>query len=242
MQIRVFSTWAVVMIAVIPSFAKCSPKIPSTLPITSTFLSLDAANAPTDIQSDGLDGATYYNGVDSISTYLTCNGYNGQAFADWQFDALSSSARKVSISFANGIYPSAGGTATPNPPFSVANVIAHVEDKCSQIANSNGYNNMLQMKSSQSFQCPLILHFYANNNSEYRIYMGPNWEPESTFVQITCNSVAGDNSGCNDWFVDPIPLNGTPGRAIGRLVYFGKRITVNEGDFYFRLHIHLTRP
>lgn len=242
MQIRIFSTWAMVMIAVIPSFGKCSPKLPSTLPITSTFFRFDAANAPTDIQSDGLDGDTYYNGVDSVSTYLTCNGYNGQAFADWQFDALSSSVRRVSISFANPIYSSAGGTATPNPPFSVASVIAHVEDKCSQIANGNGYNNMLQMRIGQSFQCPLIVHFFASNNGEYRIYMGPNWEPESTFVQITCNNLAIDNSGCNDWFVDPIPLNGSPGQAIGRLVYFGRRITVNEGDFYFRLHFHLTRP
>jgi len=53
------------------SFGKCSPQLPSTLPITSTFFSFDAANAPTDIQSDGLDGDTYYNGMDSVSTYLT---------------------------------------------------------------------------------------------------------------------------------------------------------------------------
>jgi hypothetical protein len=225
----------------VPSFAKCSPSIPSTLSITSTFFRADPSNNATQIQSDGLDGGTYYNGVDGVTTYLTCNGYNGQAFGDWQFDALSSNVRTVSISFANAIYPSAGGTATPNPPFPIKNVIAHVEDKCSQIANgSGGYNNMLHMTSGQTFQCPLIVHFYDSNGAEYRIYMGPNWEPETNYVQVTCNLMASD--GCNDWFIDPIPVGGVAGQAIGRLVYFTKRTSTNEGDYYFRLHFHLTRP
>jgi hypothetical protein len=233
---------AVMMLAIaVPSFAKCLPSIPSTLPVTSTFLSSDSSNNPTQIQSDGLDGGTYYNGVNAVTTYLTCNGYNGQAFADWQFDALSSTVRKVSISFANPIYPSAGGTATPNPPFPIASVIAHVEDKCSQIANSSGgYNNMLQMSVGQTFQCPLIVHFFDSNSNEYRIYMGPNWEPESNYVQVTCNSISSD--GCNDWFINPLAVNGVAGQAIGRLVYFTKRSSVNEGDYYFGLHFHLTRP
>lgn len=243
MMSRNYGLLLIVLLVVVgqKGFAKCSPSIPSTLPVTSTFFSSDASNSPTQIQSDGLDGGTYYNGVDGLTTYLTCNGYNGQAFADWQFDALSSTVRKVNIGFANPIYPSSGGTATPNPPFSSANVVAHVEDKCSQLANgSGGYNNMLQMSPGQTFQCPLIVHFYDSGNNEYRIYMGPNWEPETRYVQLTCNSVASD--GCNDWFIDPIPANGAPGQAIGRLVYFTKRTTVNEGDYYFRLHFHLTRP
>lgn len=117
-----------------------------------------------------------------------------------------------------------------------------MEDKCSQISNGSAFNNMLSMKAMQTFQCPLIVHFYDINASEYRIYMGPNWEPETTYVQVTCNSVAADNSGCNDWSIDPTPANGAPGQALGRLVYFGKRSTVNEGDYYFRFHFHLTRP
>jgi hypothetical protein len=54
--------------------------------------------------------------------------------------------------------------------------------------------------------------------------------------------------GCNDWSIDPIPagydVNGNPipGVAIGRLVYFAKHSTVNEGDYYFRFHFHITRP
>lgn len=235
-----------VLVAVLvsaPCFATCSPKIPSTLPITSTFLSYDANNNVADIQSDGLSGGTYYDGVDAVTTFLTCNGYNHQAFGDWQFSALNSPVRTVSISFANAIQVSAGGTAVPNPPFLMKNVIAHVEDKCTQIPNgSGGWNNMLQMAVGQTLQCPLIVHFYDSNGAEYRIYMGPNWEPETTYMQVTCNSVAADNSGCNDWFIDPIPINGLAGQAEGRLVYFTKRSTINEGDYFFHFHFHLTRP
>ena len=236
-------TVLVAVLVSMPWFATCSPKIPSTLPITSTFLSYDGNNNLADIQSDGLQGGTYYNGIDAVTTYLTCNGYNHQAFGDWQFDALSSTVRTVSINFANSIQVSAGATAIPNPPFTMKTVIAHVEDKCTQIANGNGgWNNMLQMAAGQTFQCPLIVHFYDSNGAEYRIYVGPNWESETTYVEVTCNSVASDNSGCNDWFIDPLPVTGLPSQAEGRLVYFTKRSTINEGDYLFRLHFHLTRP
>jgi hypothetical protein len=236
------TVWVALLVSV-PCFATCSPKITRTLPITSTFLSYDANNNPADIQSDGLSGGTYYDGANGVTTFLTCNGYNHQTYGDWQFDALSSSVRTIGLSFASPIQVSAGGTAVPNPPFTMKDVIAHVEDKCTQIANgSGGWNNMLQMAAGQTLQCPLIVHFYDTNAAEYRIYMGPNWEPESTYIQVTCNSVAANNSGCDDWFIDPIPVNGIPGQAVGRLVYFAKRSTINEGDYYFRLHLHLTRP
>jgi hypothetical protein len=78
-------------------------------------------------------------------------------------------------------------------------------------------------------------------------------------VQVTCNAVADDNSGCNEWYVDPIPGhdisgNPIPGAATGRLVFFdcsscpkpkgGGRSTDdgNRGDYYFRFHFRLTRP
>ena len=240
MKVMICCTLLVALLMAVPCSATCSPKIPGSLPITSTFLGFDLASNTTDIQGDGLQGDTYYNGVDGVTSFLTCNGYNHQAFGDWQFDTLNSTVRTVSLSFANPIPVSAGGTATPNPPFTFKHVIAHVEDKCTQLANgSGGFNNMVQMTAGQTFQCPLIVHFFDSNGADYRIYMGPNWEPESTYVLVTCNSVASDNSGCNDWFIDPAPVSG---QAIGRLVYFAKRSTINEGDYYFRLHFHLTRP
>jgi hypothetical protein len=219
-------------------FVKASPKL-SNLPITATYASTDASGAVTDIQSDGL--GSYLNGVGGVTSFLTTNGYNGIVWGDWQFDALSSATRRVSISFANPIQVASGGTAIPNPPFEIKNVNAHIEDKCTQINN-----NMITMAVHQTLQCPLITHFFDSNGAEYRIYMGPNWEPESTFVQVTCNAVASD--GCKDWYIDPIPAgydaggNPIPGSAIGRLLYFTKHSSPNEGDYYFRFHFHLTRP
>lgn len=218
------------------SFAT-GPQRLSNLPITATFANLDTSGVVTDIQSDG--GGPYLNGVGGVTSFLTTNGYNGIVWGDWQFDALSSTTRLVTISFANPIPVTNGGTAVPNPPFPIKNVHAHIEDKCTQISN-----DMITMSANQTFACPLIVHFFDSNGAEYRIYMGPNWEPETAFVQVTCNAVA--SGGCNDWFIDPIPgrdVNGNPiPGTLGRLVYFAKHGGGNEGDYYFRFHFHLTRP
>jgi hypothetical protein len=116
------------------SFAKGSQRL-SNLPITATFASADASGAMADIQSDGL--GSYFNGVGGVTSFLTTNGYNGIVWGDWQFDALSSTTRLVSISFASPIQVANGGTAIPNPPFTIKNVRAHVEDKCTQIFNQH---------------------------------------------------------------------------------------------------------
>ena len=100
------------------------------------------------------------------------------------------------------------GYSDPNPPFTAKNVIAHIEDKCTAFALS-----MLRMTSSQAFQCPAVVHFFDSNGNEFRIYMAPDSTqpatPETTYVQVTCNAVAADNSGCNDWFIDPSRLVAT---------------------------------
>lgn len=225
------------------SFAK-GPQRLSNQPITTTFANADASGAMADIQSDGL--GSYFDGVGGVTSFLTTNGYNGIVWGDWQFGTLNSTTRLVSISLANPIPVANGGTATPNPPFTIKNVRAHIEDKCTML----GYS-MLLMSALQTLRCPAIVHFFDSNGDEFRIYMGPNWEPESTFAQVTCNTVAPD--GCNDWYIDPIPTTDTsgnqiPGAATGRLVYFapkgGGRNTSNpdRGDYYFRFHFHLTRP
>lgn len=243
MRLRIFLP----VLLVAAALAKGGPQ-PSNLSVTTTFASTDASGTITDIQSDGL--GSYFDGVGGVTSFLTTNGYNGQIWGDWQFGTLNSTARKVSISFVNPIQPASGGTTVPTPPFTIKNVIAHIEDKCTQISNgTGGWNNMYQMTAKQTFQCPLIVHFFDTNGYEYRIYAGPNWEPETTFAQVTCNTV-GTDGGCNDWHIDPIPagydVNGNPipGAATGRLVYFPahSKSTVNEGDYYFRFHFHITRP
>src|SRR5207302_10894006 len=124
------------------------------------LLAVDASSAVADIQSDAL--GSYFDGVNSVTSFLTTNGYNGIVWGDWQFGTLNSTTRKVSISFANPIQVTNGGTAIPNPPFTVKNVTAHIEDKCTQI-----FNDMITMSTNQTFQCPLITHFFDSNGAEY---------------------------------------------------------------------------
>jgi len=230
------------------------PQPLSNLPITTAFAMTDASGAVAEIQSDSL--GPYHDGVDGVTSFLTTNGYNGIVWGDWQFGTLNSATRKVYISFMNPIPVINGGTATPNPPFPTKNVIAHIEDKCTAISY-----NMIKMSAGQVFPCPAIVHFFDTTGYEYRIYWAPNWTqpptPETTFIQVTCNAMAADGSGCNDWYVDPIPAhdvngNPVPGQAIGRLESFGCSSCPkthgkttddgNRGDYYFRFHFHLTRP
>ncbi len=128
------------------SFAKGAPR-QSNLPITTTLNGADSSGLPTDIQSDG--AGSYSDGVAGVTSFLTTNGYNGIVWGDWQFGTLNSTTRLVSISFANAIPVASGGTATPHPPFTIKNVTAHIEDKCTQL----GYT-MLFMSVGQTFRCP----------------------------------------------------------------------------------------
>ena len=232
------------------------PKQLSNLSITSTFASADPSGVVADIESDNL--GSYLDGVDAVTSFLTTNGYGGIVWGDWQFGTLNSTTRKVSIGLTNAIPVVNGGTATPNPPFTTKSVTAHIEDKCTMISYS-----MITMSAGQTLPCPAIVHFFDTTGYEYRVYWAPNWTqpptPETTFIQVTCNAVAADGSGCNDWYVDPIPThdvsgNPIPGQAIGRLVSFGCSSCPrphgggkttddgNRGDYYFRFHFHLTRP
>src|SRR5437868_6157296 len=149
------------------------PKQLSNLPITTDLLSVDGSDAIADIQNDAL--GPYHDGLAAVTSFLTTNGYNGIVWGDWQFGTLNSTTRKVSISFANPIQVANGGTATPNPPFTTKNVIAHIEDKCTAFAYS-----MLRMSVGQKFICPAIVHFYDSNGNEFRIYMAPNWTQPAT--------------------------------------------------------------
>ena len=228
----------------------------SNLPITATFAATDGSGNLADVESDNL--GSYSDAVDGVTSFLTTNGYNGIVWGDWQFGTLDSTVRKVGISFTNPIPVANGGTATPNPPFTTKNVIAHIEDKCTAISYS-----MIKMTAGQTVPCPAIVHFFDSNGFEYRIYWAPDVTqpvatPETTFIQVTCNAVAGDGSGCNDWYLDPLAAhdasgNPIPGQAIGRLVFFGcpscpktrgGKTTGdgNLGDYYFRFHFNLTRP
>jgi hypothetical protein len=216
------------------------PDACANAPVTTYFSDLDSQGLPSDIASDGLGG--YQNYVDGITSFLTCQGYNGIGPGDWQFDSYNSTPRRVTQSLDNNeaILPGDPHYSAPaNPPFwGTQSLKAHIEVKCTLL-----YNDMLTMTAGSSFTCPLIDRFNPAGNIAYRLSPAKSFTnyAETTDVRVSCNTA--NSGGCNDWFIDPI----VPGQAVGRLVpdippnqkHLGP---VNDGDFYMRFHIHLTRP
>ena len=105
-------------------------------------------------------------------------------------------------------------------------MIAHIEDKCTAISYS-----MILMSAPQTFPCPVILHFFDSDSSEYRIYMAPNWTqpatPETTFVRVTCNAFVGVRSSVPK-LTDEVTLGDHRSRGSLPIRYqlLGKRRTI----------------
>jgi hypothetical protein len=202
------------------------------IPVTTIISDVDANGLPATIASDG-QGA-YAHGVNGVTSWLTDNGYNRVDW-DWQFGVYDSLSRVVnqSLLLEDAVQPGDPHyTAPANPPFGFGTQAAksHIEVKCTLV-----YRNMLTMTAGQTFTCPLPNRFNVNAQ-DYTLSPAQSFTnfPEVTDVQVRCNTA--DAAGCNDWFIDPIDL----GQAVGRLV--PKGTTINDGDFYMRFHIHVTRP
>ena len=227
--------------------AAAPPRSANHISVTTYFSDTDTGGNPSTIASDG-GGAYQDNTVDGhgVMSILTENGYNGIPWGDWQFDSNNSTTRSVSRVFneADGVLPGDPHyTAPANPPFSGAqNLKSRVQVKCTLLNRS-----MLTMTAGSSFTCPMPTTLDTAGNVRYRLDPAPSWSgyAETTDVLITCNTAESDGEGwdgCNDWFIDPI---GGPGQAVGRLTHQsvqGKPKTFNDGDFYMKFHVHITRP
>jgi hypothetical protein len=172
---------------------------------------------------------------------LTPNGYNGLQYGDWKFSTYNSTTRGVTHSFDqdDAVLPGDSHyTAPANPPFwGTQTLPSNLQLQCTILSRG-----LLTMTAGSSQTCGLLNDFIAASGVTYGLQTAPstNGFPETTDVQVRCNTA--DSSGCNDWFIDPI----APGPAVGRLVH---RVTtkhtetqIDDGDFYLRFHVHLTRP
>lgn len=214
----------------------------SDIPVTTYLADVDATGTPYYLQSDG--GDAYKNGVNSVTSILVANGYNGIVDGDWRLDLSSSTIRTFGVTFSssNAVQPGDPGYQAPaNPPYwGTEYQAARMENKCTQDSH-----DMLTMKAGDSFQCVMIIRLLGPNSGYYRLYMGKSWYSETDYVQVSCNSA--DSGGCNDWFIDPIPVvnpdgSTSPGKARTRLNYDLRNQTTDDGDFYLTFHIHVTRP
>ncbi|HZI67503.1 MAG TPA: hypothetical protein VFF17_13135 [Thermoanaerobaculia bacterium] len=201
------------------------------IPVTTTIRDVDANGLPADIASDGF--GPYSHGANGVISWLTDNGYNRVDW-DWQFDTYASTARLVNHSLdpEDAVQPGDPHyTAPANPPFwGALPLTSRVTVKCTLV-----YNNMLTMTAGSSFTCPLMNKFNVAG-IDYALSPAQSFNhfPEVTDAQVRCNTA--NAGGCNDWSITPIGL----GRAVARLVPEGG--ASNDGDFYLRFHIHITRP
>ncbi len=253
MRMRSFLMFLSLMLVFVATLASAAH--PSqNIPVTTYLTDLNPSGIAYYIQSDGQAGPVhgvtgeYDNGDQTVTSILNANTYNHEPPGDWQLNLLSSTVRtmRLTLSSLNEIpYGQPGYTVPPNPPFIGTDyLVSKFEEKCTAIFLDMGTMN----QAGQTITCPAIFRFNWNGTDVYRLYITGSVggvAPESTQVQIQCNSL-GANGYCNDWFITPIPVvnaDGTtsPGQAIGRLALVGRTDT-NDGDFYLTFHIHVTRP
>jgi hypothetical protein len=225
------------------------PPKASDIAVITTISDSDAEHSYT-VGSDG--GGAYFDGVDNVISILTVNGYNGIPNGDWQFNKpvvkrkQRVNGRNMTISLNAADAVQIGDphyTAPAIPPFwGTETVYAYAEVKCTFLNKS-----MLTMAANTTMTCPLLIDFfYGDPEVQYGLNPAHSFNnfPENTDAQITCESE--DSGGCNAWSIDPYanpdPYGGRdPVEAVGRLVPHPD-LTVNDGDFYMRFHIRVTRP
>jgi hypothetical protein len=241
MRTRTFLT---LVVATISLAKQTAPDIP----VTSYLADYNSTNAPYYVQSDG--SGAYPNGTNNVTSILLANGFNHIVNGDWRLDLSGSTARFIRVTFAPGNAVQKGDpgyTAQANPPYWGTHLEAvRMENVCS-LDN----HDMLTMKAGDRFTCPMSIRFPAfTSTTYYRLDMAHSYtylnEPETQDVQVSCNS--GDSVGCNDWFIDPIPVvnpdgSTSPGQTRARLNLVNNHGgRTDEGDFYLTFHFHVTRP
>jgi len=208
--------------------------------VTTSIADVDPAGNAYTIASDGL--GSYFNGVGNVMSILTCNGYNGIKNGDWQFNKpvankrgqrLNARNMGVSLNVSDAIQPGDPHyTAPANPPFWGTEIrYAYSEVKCTLLNQS-----MLTMTAGTAMTCPMIFSFSTATDTQYGLNPAHSFNnfPENTDVQVSCN--VANSGGCTDWLIEPIGSL----QAVARLV--PNADSSNQGDFYMRFKIHVTRP
>ena len=236
---------------------KCAPgtqplDVKCGIPVTTEFF-FDSAFT---ITGDGL--GAYPHGVNGVTSGLLDDGINGLKH-DWRFDTRGSSIRRVTETI-----PPADRIEDPSDPHYSPWVNdpswwpgTSVTSRTFMNVQCTGVGvDMLTMTAGQKRTCPLLNTFLWNGDDSWALHAHKSFyqSPQDvTDVQITCNNA--DSVGCNDWWITPINDAGVPGydatigaQAVGRLIHsipaFRNRKAVKEqnGNFYMRFQIHVTRP
>ena len=211
----------------------------TNISVTTVIDDVDGNGLPVIIGSDGL--GAYPDGVNGVTSYLAVAAYNHLTYGDWQFSTYNSAARTANYTFEPNDAVQAGDShyqAPANPPYWGSQLHpTHMEVKCTL-----AFHDMLTMTAGSSFTCPLITSFVWNGTTTYSLLPAFSFTryPETADVQVRCNTA--DSGGCNDWYIDPINIGEAVGRLIQHVTVRNKDVATDEGDFYMRFHVHVTRP
>ena len=234
-------TMAILVLNLLAGMAIAAGKPPQDKPVTHNIADYDPNFASYTIQSDGLGPYTHTfrtskgksTGTTSV---LMTNVCGGLTYGDRLLDQSNDNSRTVKITFdsTNSIQPGDPNYLLPPQFFGTFDGTVRNMNKCTCGTGQNMYT----MAAETKIYCPM--HFVLHSEN-YRLDMGTAGEPETEFVQITCNAT--DAAGCKDWSIDPIsdPEDTTnPGRTRARLVNLSNG--QNLGNYYMTFHLHVTRP
>ena len=220
------------------------PNRTSDVPVTSTIN--DSFNGiPMQIQSDS--AGPYRN-----TKYVQSIVQGAVGYQDWELDTNYStfSTRNVWLDFTKPVAGSGPNNQDPIAPFDSALAKVRFISKCHE------YNvSMFSIPLGTTVNCPLATGFNYGG-IQYRLHMnplsGPDINPETDYVNITCNAV---NSAlqCINWTIEPNASKGgcasvdcTVKQNVARLSKMvtskGKTTPVNQGNFYISFRIDLTNP
>jgi hypothetical protein len=243
------------LFAPLPTFGKGKPSggggggTASDIPVT--FHAFDAGAASYYVQGDDVtdffDGTSseYDNGTDSVTAVLQAGGVNGISNGDGLLSLQSSSRQlRITLSGDNAV----PGTDPANSPFGPQGY--GYDNSILQISCTRANLSMLNMSEGQKNSCPMSIRLSTGQTKSYyyRLNIGPADPETSQAVQVQCNAV--DQTGCSDWYVDPIPTvdaqgNTSPGQAeahLSTICTTGRCTATDEGDYFLTFHLHVARP
>jgi hypothetical protein len=223
----------------------------SDIPVT--FHVFDAGTASYYVQGDDVQGyfdgtsSEYDNGTDSVTAVLQAGGVNGISNGDGLLNLQSSSRQlRITLSEANAV-PDTGADPA-NSPFGQQGY--GYDNSILQISCTRANLSMLNMSEGQKNSCPMSIRLSTGQTKSYyyRLNIGPADPETSQAVQVQCNAV--DQTGCSDWYVDPIPTvdaqgNTSPGQAeahLSTICTTGRCTATDEGDYFLTFHLHVRRP
>ena len=206
--------------------------------VTSTIYNGDGVNVyllQGDLSVGDPSGSATYSADDAN----VIDSVGGQ----WEQDLLKQTVRQVYLDFS--LLTKVTGADWPSGILPAGYYNAALISRCYD-ASGNGVS-LLSIAPGSNNNCMLEIYVVGNDGYDYTLQIGhsASGAPATGTAQVTCNAVAQDGSGCDDWTVAPY-LAGTSTDTVANLTKLGSKtspkstvIGYYSGDTF---RVHITRP